>query len=210
MDDLRGLVLRSHRLPAARRLQHWWRGRLIRRQHVARRRIAKGLFWHTRLWRRIFRLRTAKEQQRIERETRVLALIASRTIAALRSFLLSPGGAEDFDDYHWRLQQHYRSYGLDLVYEEKFKRWRDVKAQATMTADKASRSTAMSLLPPLLQGAARDLVRNVASMTMQHTKTTAAVLSSSSPIAVLTNLSSDPKVPHTHSPVCALRQTPKG
>jgi hypothetical protein len=120
--------------------------------------IAKGLFWGTKLWRRVFRKRTEVERRRLERESKLLAMVLSRTQNTLREYLMSPDGFDDFVDFRNKTERHYRQYSLEYAFDEERAVWVDVKKPHEVKLD------AMSRLPSVFKNTIKDVVRNASDM----------------------------------------------
>lgn len=117
-EDFARLVVRSKRIPASISIQKIWRGTLERRRWKARRKICRSLFWNSKLWRRINRGRLLAEKRRLEKEKHIITLVASRTTLAIKDYLSTLEGAEDFAKLRAKLEYHYREYDIDFIHDE--------------------------------------------------------------------------------------------
>lgn len=111
------------------------------------------------MWRRVYRARLASEQVRLEKEEAILVLVASRTIVAIKDYMLTLEGSEEFMKYREKLEKHYRDYDLDFTYDDKRDVWLDVKNAIDTKLDRST-----TFLPSILKGAAKGVVKNATSL----------------------------------------------
>jgi hypothetical protein len=157
-QEFANLIRRSKMITAATKIQARWRAKHARKEWKARKKIFKGLFWNTKLWRRVYRARMKIEARRLEKEEAMVVLVASRTILAIKEYLLTLEGAEEFHRFRQKLDKHYREYDLDFRYDEKKNAWLDVQKPHEIKIDR------IGFLPPILKAAAKDLIRNAGDL----------------------------------------------
>jgi len=152
-EQLAKIAYKSKMISAATMVQKRWRGMRARKGFKSKNKIFKGLFWGSKLWRRVYRARQVLEIRRKEKEDGLLDLVVSRTLLAVKDYIGTLEGMDEFQKFQQKVTEHYRDHDLDFAYDEVDDVWKDCKRKVDQKIDRVK-------LPGLLRSAMKDAVRN--------------------------------------------------